>query len=127
MSPFPGAAFTDYTGTTQNSSFDYRFFSTVRWGKGPMSLGLRMQYLPSLKPVPGSSSSVFGVDSHQQLDLFGSWNFKQRWQLRGGIDNLLNEDPEWVGRTATNNAIGTTNSNYDTIGRRFSIGLEVRL
>jgi outer membrane receptor protein involved in Fe transport len=127
LSPFPGAAFTDYTGTTQNSSFDYRFFSTVRWGKGPMSLGLRMQYLPSLKPVPGSSSSVFGVDSHQQLDLFGSWNFKQRWQLRGGIDNLLNEDPEWVGRSTTNNAIGTTNSNYDTIGRRVSIGLEVRL
>ena len=86
-----------------------------------------MQYLPSLKPVPGSSSSVFGIDSHQQLDLFGSWNFKQRWQLRGGIDNLLNEDPEWVGATTTNNAIGTTNSNYDTIGRRFSIGLEVRL
>ena len=56
QSPFPGAAFTDYTGTTQNTSFDYRFFSTVRWGKGPLSLGLRMQYLPSLKPVPGSSS-----------------------------------------------------------------------
>ncbi len=39
VSPFPGAAFIDYTGTTHNSSFDYRFFSTVRWGKGPMSVG----------------------------------------------------------------------------------------
>jgi outer membrane receptor protein involved in Fe transport len=126
-SAFPGAAFTDYTGTVQNSSFDYRFLSTVRWNKGPLGLGVRLQYLPSLDPLPGSSSAVFGVDSHEQLDLFGSWSFKQRWQLRGGIDNFLNADPEWVTRTATNNAIGSTNANYDPFGRRVFIGLQITL
>ena len=126
-SPFPGAAFIDYTGTVQNSSFDYRFFSTVRWGKGPLSIGARLQYLPSLNPAPGSSTSALPVESHEQLDLFGSWTFKQHWQLRGGIDNVLNADPEWVGRTTANNAIGTTSLNYDVFGRRIFIGVQVTL
>jgi outer membrane receptor protein involved in Fe transport len=126
-SPFPGASFIDYTGTTQNSSFDYRYFSTVRWGKGPMSLGLRWQHLPSLDPAPGSSGAQLPVESHDQFDLFGSWTFKQHWQLRGGIDNLLDADPEWVGRTTANNAIGSTNTNYDVFGRRVFIGVQVTL
>jgi len=126
-SPFPGAGFIDYTGTTQNSSFDYRFFSTVRWGKGPMAIGMRWQHLPSLNPAPGSSSAALPVDAHDQFDLFGSWTFKQHWQLRGGVDNLLNADPEWVGRTTANNAIGSTNTNYDVFGRRVFIGVQVTL
>jgi iron complex outermembrane recepter protein len=126
-SPFKGSDFIDYTGTVRNSSFDYRFFSTVRWGKGPISVGMRMQYLPSLKPAPGSAANLLDVHSHEQIDVFGSWMFKQRWQLRGGIDNLLNEDPEWVGATTANNAIGASSSNYDTIGRRMFLGLQVNL
>src|SRR5262249_47228022 len=49
---FPGAPFVDYTGSVHNSSFDYRFFSTARWGKGPLSVGVRWQHLPSLRPEP---------------------------------------------------------------------------
>ena len=126
-SPFPGAAFTDYTGTTQNSSFKYRLFSTLRWGKGPVSIGGRWQHLPQLGPAPGSSAALLPVLSHDQLDVFGSWTFKSHWQLRGGIDNALNADPEWVGRTTTNNAIGLTNANYDVLGRRIFLGVQLSL
>lgn len=127
VAPFPGAAFVDYTGTTFNDSFDYRFLSTVRWSKGPLSVGARLQYLPSLKPQPGSASNSLNVDSYQRFDVFGSWNFKQHWQLRGGIDNALNVDPVWVGATTINNAIGTTNGNYDQIGRRVYLGVQITL
>jgi iron complex outermembrane receptor protein len=126
-SPFPGAAFIDYTGTTQNSSFKYRFFSTLHWGKGPLSIGGRWQHLPQLGPAPGSSTTSLPVLSHDQLDVFGSWNLKAHWQLRGGIDNLLNADPAWVGRTTTNNAIGMTNANYDVLGRRLFLGVQLSL
>jgi iron complex outermembrane receptor protein len=126
-SPFPGAAFIDYTGTTQNSSFKYRFFSTLRWGKGPLGIGGRWQHLPQLGPAPDSSAAALPVLSHDQLDVFGSWNFKAHWQLRGGVDNLLNADPAWVGRTTTNNAIGMTNANYDVLGRRVFLGVQLSL
>jgi iron complex outermembrane recepter protein len=127
VSPFPGAAFVDYTGTTFNDSYDYRFLSTVRWGKGPLSVGARLQYLPGLKPQPGAAAGTFDQDSYERLDVFGSWTFKQHWQLRGGIDNALNVDPVWVGANPQNHAVGVTNGNYDQIGRRLYLAVQVNL
>ncbi|HLB30882.1 MAG TPA: TonB-dependent receptor [Gammaproteobacteria bacterium] len=122
-SPFPGATFVDYTGTSFNSSFDYRLLSTFGWNSGSYSVGLRWQHLPSVDPPPGSAATAFGIESHDQVDLFGRWSFLENYVLRFGIDNLLNADPEIVGANATNNALGATNSNYDQIGRRFFVGL----
>jgi len=83
--------------------------------------------LPSLTTPPGSAPTAFGVHAHDQFDVFGNWQCGQKWSLRGGIDNLLNTDPEWVGATTTNNAIGTTNNNYDQIGRRIFFGVTMSL
>jgi outer membrane receptor protein involved in Fe transport len=124
-SPFPGAAFIDYTGTTFNSSFDYRLFSTVRYNNGPFSIGVRWQYMPELDVAPGAAPNAFGIEDYDRLDLFGSWQFGERLSMRGGIDNVTNEDPAIVGRTTLNNAKGSTNSNYDQFGRRVFLGLTV--
>jgi outer membrane receptor protein involved in Fe transport len=122
---FPGAEFIDYTGTTNNSSFDYLLLSNFTYTRGAMNVGLRWQHLPSLDPAPDAPGNALGVDSHDQFDLYGSWSFGDRYQLRGGIDNLLNADPEWVGRTTSNNAVGTTNATYDQVGRQFFVGLTI--
>ncbi|HET7133139.1 MAG TPA: hypothetical protein VFJ95_12865, partial [Gammaproteobacteria bacterium] len=124
---FPGADFIDYTGTTSNNSFDYRLLSTVTYAKNAFSIGLRWQHLPSLDVAPNAGPTALGVDSHDQLDLFGTWRFNERWSLRYGVDNLTNADPEWVGRSTTNNAIGSTNNLYDQIGRRLFFGLTMTL
>jgi outer membrane receptor protein involved in Fe transport len=127
-SPFPGAAFAEFAGTSQDTSyFDYQLLSTVNYIRGPMSIGLRWQHLPSVDPPPGSAASALGVDSHDQIDVFGSWTFAERYQLRAGIDNLTNADPEWVGATTVDNNVGTTNNRYDQIGRRVFIALQVAL
>ncbi len=126
-SPFPGADFIDYTGTTTNSSFDTRFLSNFSYSNGPFLVGLRWEHLPSLNPAPGAAADTRPVDSHDQFDVYGNWSFGDRYQLRGGIQNLLNADPEWVGATSTNNAIGSTNSNYDQVGRSYYIGLTVKM
>jgi outer membrane receptor protein involved in Fe transport len=99
----------------------------VQYAKGPFAIGARLQYLPSLDTAPGTATTVFGVDSHQQLDLFGNWRFGDRWQLRYGINNVTDEDPEWVGSSTTNHAIGTTNNMYDQIGRQFFVGATMTL
>ena len=47
-------------------------------------------------------------------------------QLRGGIDNLLNTDPAVVGATPTDsNSSSTLAGYYDTLGRRYYIGLRM--
>jgi outer membrane receptor protein involved in Fe transport len=88
---------------------------------------VRWQHLPEIKPAPGSAPNVLGTDSHDQFDLFGAWRFKDRWQLRGGITNALNADPEVVLATTINHNLGSTNSNYDQVGRSVYLGLTVTL
>ena len=123
-SPFPGATFIDYTGSMYNNSYDYQVLSNFGWSNGPYFVGLRWQHLPSLDTPPGSSTAALGVKSHDQLDLFGSWNYNERYTFRAGIDNLMNADPEVVGATTTNNALNSTSSAYDQIGRRFFFSLK---
>jgi outer membrane receptor protein involved in Fe transport len=122
---FPGATPIEYTGTTFNSSFDYRVFTTVRYQQAMWGLGLRWQHLPTINPQPGASVDLRGVDSHDQLDLFADWTFSERYQLRAGIDNLTDAEPEVVGATSTNNALGSTSVNYDPFGRRYFVGLSM--
>jgi len=126
-SPFPGAEFIDYTGTLQNSSFDYQTFTTLRYQSGSWGVGMRWQHLPSIEPAPDAAADVRGVDSHDQLDLFANWMINERFSLRAGIDNLLDQDPEIVGATPFNNNLGGTNSNYDQFGRRYFMGLNITL
>ena len=83
--------------------------------------------LRELDVAPDAGATALGVDSHDQIDVFGTWTFGQRWSLRAGINNLTNEDPEWTGRTTTNNAIGTTNAIYDQIGRSVFVGVTMTL
>jgi iron complex outermembrane recepter protein len=127
VSAFPGATPIDYTGTVFNSSFDYKTFTSLRYDRTSWSMGLRWQHWPSIDPQPGAAQNVFGVKAHDQFDLFARWSISDRYQLRAGVDNLLDRDPPVVGRTTTNNARGSTNSNYDPFGRRLFVGFSMSL
>ena len=74
--------------------------------------------------LPAYGAAILPViDAHSQFDLFADWTFSERYQLRAGIDNLTDAEPEVVGATTTNNALGSTSINYDPFGRRFFVGL----
>jgi outer membrane receptor protein involved in Fe transport len=126
-SAFPGAIPVDYTGTSFNSSFDYKTFSSLRYDKASWSVGLRWQHLPALGTQEGSAADLQGINAHDQLDLFTRYSFGEKYQLRAGIDNLLDARPEVVGATSTNNNLGATSTDYDTFGRRLFVGLSVSL
>jgi outer membrane receptor protein involved in Fe transport len=130
VSPFPGGAFVENKGSGVN--FVNRTFTTLGYMNGPFSMGLRWQHLPSLSPPPGTAATAVGVKAHDQLDLFGRWKMSERLELRFGIDNLLDADPEVVGATedeanpsGSNNALGSSFSSNDTFGRRFFLGARV--
>src|SRR6185437_15855090 len=89
--------FVDYTGTTVNSSFRYKLYTTFSYSLGPVSAGVRWQHLPFIGPPPGSVSILEGTPSHNEVDLFAHWAVTDHIDLRGGIDNLMDAWPEVVG------------------------------
>ena len=124
---FAASPFVDDTGTTVNSSFRYKLFTTFSYSVGPASVGVRWQHLPYIGPAPGAAAIVQGANSHNQVDLYGHWALNDHIDLRGGIDNLLNAWPETVGaQTGVNNNVGTTLLDYDNIGRRFFVGVRAK-
>jgi outer membrane receptor protein involved in Fe transport len=133
-SPFPGGTFVDYAGTSFGPGYyDYRVFTTLGYSLGTTSLGARITYLPEIDPIAAAAAGTQGTAAHTQLDVFGRWALNDTFEFRGGIDNLLDEQPEVTGRTynpangvLTNNSLASTNQNYDVLGRRIFVGVTAR-
>lgn len=108
---------------------------------------------PANQLLSYTPTTAIEVDSYDILDLAFSWDINDVWSLRGGINNVADFDPAITGATAgypggTNlegvcgNAPGCQNPNayslpspgagitsagfYDTLGRRFFVGLKAR-
>jgi outer membrane receptor protein involved in Fe transport len=65
------------------------------------------------------------------LDLAAQWAFSKRLTFRGGVNNILDKDPPLVSNTlAGPNIFGNGNTFpqlYDSLGRRFFVGLTFSL
>ncbi len=141
----------DWAGTIgcalqiQCQGYDYRLFTTVSYFRGPWSLSLRHQYWPSILPAACGTSTAGsqqvacdaaiatggGVrEGYQLFALSGSYQFKDRYTVRVGIENLMDKAPPLVGANPTalpfaipathaglglGTAVGAT---YDPLGRR---------
>ena len=141
----------DWAGTIgcalqiQCQGYDYRIFTTVSYFRGPWSLSLRHQYWPSILPAACGTSTAASVaaacsaglatgggvrEGYQLFALSGSYQFKDRYTVRVGIENLMDKDPPLVGANPTalpfatpathaglglGTAVGAT---YDPLGRR---------
>jgi outer membrane receptor protein involved in Fe transport len=116
----------------QGGQYQYRLNSTVgyNFGGGKANVGLRMRHLPSVRSataVTDPNTTIFDTESWTNFDLFAGYTFSDKYQLRGGIDNLLDEDPAVVGATPTDsNSNSTLAGYYDTLGRRAYIGIKVQ-
>lgn len=126
VAPFPGAELIDYTGTMRNFSFDYQVLTTFSYSSGPFSANLRWQYLPGLDTAPGTAENIEGVGDYYQFDLSGRWAINDKYELRGGIDNLTNEEPRVNGASPTDANLGSSIGYHDTIGRRYYVAAKVR-
>jgi iron complex outermembrane receptor protein len=111
--------------------YKYRLNTTVgyNFGGGNAGVGLRWRHLPEVKNgayVTNRNTLNLPTDSYNVFDAFASYTFNERYQLRAGIDNLLNEDPAIVGATPTDsNSSSTIGGYYDTLGRRLYVGLRM--
>ncbi len=134
----PGAPFQDYAGTVGNGTsvgdqFKWKSFVTFTYLNPLGSVGLRWRHYPGADNgaiVNNPGTTVLGVKQHDEFDLFGSFKLNNTYELRAGVDNLFNTEPEVSGRdigaATANNALGTTLYEYDQIGRRFYLGVKAR-
>jgi iron complex outermembrane receptor protein len=118
-------------GFAGGGQFDYKITSTVgyNFGGGRANVGLQWRYLPSIRDESAArnpATNVSDIDSYQSFNLYAGYSFSERFQLRAGIDNLLDEDPLIVGsRPGDRNAEVTRSDYYDILGRRAYVGLKM--
>ena len=129
----PTDPFIESSGTLRSGGqYDYRTFTTVSYASGKWSAGLRHRFLPSIESADyatNKNTPVQGAGSYGIFDAFGSFTINDQLSLRGGIDNLLDTDPEIVGRNpgVTNASGSTLPAFYDVLGRRYYISLQLDL
>ena len=126
---------TDWKGTdgptelsgVQSFSYDYKTFTTVSYGQGPWTATLRWRHLPSIDSMAhlfSSRATDVPTNSYNMFDFAGRYTVSGRWDIRFGIDNLLDQEPELTFPDARTTAQGSTNPNfYDILGRRYYVGL----
>lgn len=130
----PTQPFLDAKGTlAEGGQFDYRLNTTIgyNFSGGRADIGLRWFHLPAVKDAAAiRPTTLLGTGSYSRFDLFAGFNVSDRISLRGGIDNLLDEDPRVIGANPTgpnanNNAANTNAQYYDILGRRAYVGLKM--
>jgi outer membrane receptor protein involved in Fe transport len=118
-------------GLAGGGQFDYKLTTNFgyNFGGGKASVGMQWRYLPEIRDEAAArtpNTNVSGVDSDQSFNLYTRYAFNERFQLLGGIDNLLDEQPPIVGsRPGDRNAENTRPDYYDILGRRMYLGLKM--
>jgi iron complex outermembrane receptor protein len=137
-------------------AYRWKLNTSLTYNVGPASMTLNWRHLPSIQPASiylassthisnptgyvSTTNVTLPTDAYNIFDLSGSWTVKQNYTLRFGVDNLFDAQPPTTGATyATPPAgytggfyipttgAGTTNPLfYDTIGRRFYVGLNAK-
>ncbi|MBN1240837.1 MAG: TonB-dependent receptor [Gammaproteobacteria bacterium] len=128
----------DYKGTTgpgdvrgvNQFAYDYRVFTTLGYGSGNWSGSLRWRHLPSITPEGAirTTAQYHETPSYNVFDASGRYMFGDNWELRFGIDNLLDEEPPIVNLRTVDEGYtqtGVTNpAFYDILGRRYYAGVK---
>jgi iron complex outermembrane receptor protein len=144
--PLPTQPMVDYTGTfgtVENglnaAAYEYRLLANVGYRMGPASLGVQWQHLPSVEDssevlIPGGTPTT-GAPSYNIFALNGSYDVTDNMQVRFGVENLFDKAPPLTGINTANTAPATTGNipggtfntqYYDTLGRRFYVGANLK-
>jgi outer membrane receptor protein involved in Fe transport len=146
--PNADAQWFDYKGSSGPSnirsvnpySYDYRLFTTASYSVGDWNGSIRWRYLPSIKSEAAVRTLVSldqPTGDYSILDGSMRYTLSTRSELRFGVDNLFNVEPErtfpeadrlnFLGQMGPGySATGDTNENfYDFLGRRWYLGFKM--
>ncbi|MXP40742.1 TonB-dependent receptor [Altererythrobacter soli] len=110
--------------------YKWRLNSTVGYDFGPGSISLNWRHTPSARhvaTVTNPSAEQDDIGAYDIFDLAGRFQVNDRFELRGGIENLFDREPEIFGRIpGVTDAVGEPEPGgaFDVLGRRFYVGLK---
>lgn len=123
-----------FYGTSCDPVADLRMTQRVTWTLDQWTVSAMTRYTSSLDVLPNEASGVFAgfrtINASSYLDLFASYDILESVNINVGIDNVLDSDPPVVGNEAGSTSFNSGNtfpSNYDTLGRIYTVGLSVSL
>lgn len=118
-----GGPFINRTGTIDsvfgNTFPEWKSLTSVNWSNGDFAFGARWRHIGEMIQF-GTSVEI---PSKDYFDLNGSWAITDSVTLRATVNNLLDEEPAVYSPGVQAN---TDPSTYDTLGRRYSIGLTAK-
>ncbi len=105
---------------------DFRAFLSATYLSGPVTVRNTFRYTGDieLSPIaPPTQSNT--ISSFVYWDLFASVGFKEKFEVFGGVNNLLDKQPPVLGFAAGGDA-NTNVQLYDVIGRQYFVGAKVK-
>ena len=128
----PNAPFLNYTGISNGGAGTgsvppratpkWKSLTTLGYRSDTFSGGLRWRYqspLADVSSVLTPATAQVGVPAYSLFDLFLSTRVNQRFELRGGVNNLFDKGLPYVASSQN----GTDVALYDPIGRTFYVGV----
>ena len=122
-----------FFGTSCDPISELRWIQRTTWTFNEFSLSAQWRHIDSVDIEIPEASGVFPgfrqIDDYDYLDLYASYNFQDRFTFSLGIDNITDEDPPVVGNEAGDTAFNSGNtfpSNYDTLGRIYTLGVNLK-
>ena len=141
-------------GVQAGSAYKYKMNTTLTYLEGPLSVSLTWRFLPHTHSaayplVPSQAlcgvqiSCTLDTSAYHVFDLGGTWTIKRNYILRAGVQNLFDKQAPTTGASTgiglqtngtyaaggslASDGSGMTNpSLYDTLGRRFYVGLTAK-
>lgn len=124
--PTQDAPWTSYVGTYGYSALgnngahpDWKANTSLSWSRGGVDLGVRWYFVDEMRDIVGGP----GLEKYNRFDLFGGWRFSDQLRFSAGVTNLFDRNPlATFGGLPGNTDSGT----YDTLGRRYYAGFNLR-
>lgn len=132
----PGAPFLDYAGTIANTQIDlfssarprWKSASSIRYAGHRFEIGGRWRYIGPMENagnVGVANATLPRTDSVSYFDLDGAVRVGDRFELRGGVTNLLDREPP-ITNPSPVGAYTIDLNTYDIVGRRLFVTVRAR-
>jgi outer membrane receptor protein involved in Fe transport len=112
---------------TQNGGIplpDWKALTSLMYRMEKFEGGVRWRHLPEMDDITSvtrPASPAPGVPAYDLFDVSLVYKFNEKIRLRGGVNNVADEEPPIVGGTIGQTQPGT----YDILGRYFYLGLQL--